>query len=150
MKRIIVLAIVASLTLVGTGHAANRRSVEAARREVLATDDARIKARADADTRTMSRIYADDYALVTAEGALRTKRDQISEMQAGKLRFEPVELLERSVRIYDGTAIVLSHERAVIMRNGKDIGGNFRANRVYVVRQGRWQLVLTQVTRIVS
>ena len=148
MKRIVLATVIATLALVGTGHATNRKPTEEARREVLATDDARIKARAAGDIRTMSRIYADDYTLVTAEGALRKKGDQISEMRTGQLRFQPVELLERTVRVYDGTAIVLSHERAVIMRNGKDIGGNFRANRVYVERQGRWQLVLTQVTRI--
>lgn len=148
MKRIALSTFIAALALVSMSLSTNRKPGEEARREVLATDDARIKARAAADIRTMSRIYAEDYTLVTAEGALRRKEDQIGEMRTGQLRFQPVELLERTVRVYDGTAIVLSHERAVIMRDGKDIGGDFRANRVYVERRGRWQLVLTQATRI--
>jgi ketosteroid isomerase-like protein len=148
MKRILPGLVAALVILAVAGHASARGSAEEVTRGVLAMDDARIKARADADIPTMSRIYADDYQLVTAEGALRTKEDQIGEMRSGQLRFQPVELLERSVRIYGVTAIVFSHERATIIRNGKDIGGEFRANRVYVSRDGRWELVLTQVTRI--
>ena len=59
-----------------------------------------------------------------------------------------IELSGLTVLIYERTAIVQSHERSVIIRNGRGIGGEFRANRVYVKRKGRWQLVLTQVTRI--
>jgi uncharacterized protein (TIGR02246 family) len=119
-----------------------------AQEEVLSADNARIKARESADVQTMSKIYADDYTLVTAEGDIRTKGDQIGEMRSGQLQFRPIELLERTVRIYDDTAIVQSHERSIIIRDGRDIGGDFRANRIYVKRDGRWQLVLTQVTRI--
>jgi len=148
MKKILTGLVTALVILAAANHASARGSAEETRRAVLATDDARIKARADADIRTMSRIYADDYQLITAEGALRTKEDQIGEMRSGQLQFRPVDLLERSVRIYGISAIVFSHERATIIRDGKDIGGEFRANRVYVSRDGRWQLVLTQVTRI--
>ena len=77
---------------------------------------------------------------MTAEGGPRTKSDQINEVRTGQLQFQPLEILDRTVRIYDGTAIVLSHERSKIMRNGQNIGGDFRANRVYVRRDGQWQL----------
>ena len=150
MKKILASLFVTLVVISAARHAASQMSAEKTQREVLTTDDARIKARADADIQTMSRIYADDYTLVTAEGALRTKQDQIGEMRTGQLRFQPVELLDRSVRVYDGTAIVLSHERATIIRNGQNIGGDFRANRVYIRRDGRWQLVLTQVTRVTA
>lgn len=130
------------------GFALSRDLSTDAQNEVLSTDDARIKARTSGDVQRMSNIYADDYTLVTAEGDIRTKEDQLSELRSGQLQFRPVELLERTVRIYDKTAIVQSHERAVIIRNGHDIGGDFRANRVYIKRDKRWQLVLTQVTRL--
>ena len=116
----------------------------------MSTDDARIEARTKGDVQTLSNIYADDYVLVTAEGAVRTKADQINELRSGQLQFQPVEIIDRTVRVYNGTAIVLSHERSTIIRNGQNIGGDFRANRVYAKRDGRWQLVLTQATRITS
>jgi hypothetical protein len=136
------------LILSVAGFALSRDLSKDAQKEVLPTDDARIKARTSGDIQTMSKIYADDYRLVTAEGDIRTKDDQLSELRSGQLQFRPVELLDRAVRIYDNTAIVQSHERSIIIRNGRDIGGDFRANRVYIKRDGRWQLVLTQATRI--
>ena len=143
--------LMALFLIVGSFGAASRReSEEKTQREVLATDDMRIQARTQGDLETMSRIYGDDYQLVTAEGVLRTKEDQINEMQSGQLQFQPVENLARSVRLYDNTAIVLSHERSTIIRNGQDIGGNFRMNRVYIRRDERWQLVLAHATRIIS
>ena len=129
------------------GCTSNRNSATA-QREVLSTDDTRIEARTKGDVQTLSEVYADDYVLVTAEGVVRTKSDQINELRAGQLQFEPVEIVDRTVRVYDGSAIVLSHERSKIIRNGQNIGGDFRVNRVYVKRDGRWKLVLTQATRI--
>jgi uncharacterized protein (TIGR02246 family) len=138
----------AFLILATAGCAPRYRSPDETEREVLSTDDARIQARTNGDTEAMARIYADDYKLVTAEGALRVKKDQIDEVRSGQLQFKPVEILERSVRSYGGAAIVLSRERSTIMRNGQDIGGDLRVNRVYINRDGRWQLVLTHATRI--
>lgn len=147
MKRFFALLLV-FLILSVPCFALNHNLAKDAQKEVLTTDNVRIKARESADVKTMSKIYADDYTLVTAEGDIRTKDDQISELRSGQLQFRPIELLERTVRIYNSTAIVQSHERSIIIRNGRDIGGDFRANRVYVKRNGQWQLVLTQVTRI--
>jgi hypothetical protein len=130
------------------GCASSPGSGEAARAEVLSTDDARIRARTAGDVRTLSAIYGDDYTLVTAEGVLRTKEDQLGELQSGQLQFKPLETVERTVRLFGPVALVVSHERSSIIRNGQDIGGDFRMTRVYVIRAGRWQLVSAQATRI--
>jgi Domain of unknown function (DUF4440) len=140
--------IVGLVILATAGCASTRHSAEKAKQEVLSTDDARIQARTNGDVQTMARIYGDDYTLVTAEGVLRTKEDQLSEMRTGQLQFKPVEVLERTVRLYDSAAIVLSRERSTILRNGQNIGGDFRVDRVYIWRDGRWQLVLTHATPV--
>ena len=140
------VATVASVPLSDCGSARPMR--ESAEAAVLAVDDARLRSRAAGDTSVLSRIYADDYQLITAEGVVRTKKDQIDEVSSGVLRFLPVELLDRTVHVYERTALVLSHERAHIIRNGQEIGGELRMTRVYVLRDERWQLVLAQATRL--
>jgi len=120
-----------------------------AKSSVLATDDLRIQARARADINTLARIYADDYHLITAEGAVRSKADQLSELKSGQLRFAPLRPLEREVRLYGQSALVISRDPAGIVRNGREIGGDLRMTRLYVWRRGRWQLVSAQATRIV-
>lgn len=116
--------------------------------EVLKTDDARIRARASGDVRTLGRIYADDYVLITAEGDVRSKQDQIGELKSGKLHFAPLVPVERNVRLFGDVALVVSRDPAGIVRAGQQIGGDLRMVRVYVRRAGRWQLVSAQATRV--
>ena len=116
--------------------------------EVLRTDDARIRARAAGDVATLNRIYADDYSLITAEGDVRTRQDQLGELSSGKLHFAPLVPTERKVRMFGNVALVVSRDPAGIVRNGQQIGGDLRMVRVYVRRHGRWQLVSAQATRV--
>ena len=116
--------------------------------EVLKTDNARIEARAAGEVATLNRIYANDYVLITAEGVVRSKQDQISELKSGKLRFAPLKPMERTVRLFGDVALVTSRDPAGIVRNGQEIGGDLRMVRVYVQRSGRWQLVSAQATRV--
>lgn len=116
--------------------------------EVLKTDDARIRARASGDVRTLNRIYADDYVLITAEGDVRSKQDQIGELKSGKLHFAPLVPVERKVRLFGDVALVVSRDPAGIVRNGQQIGGDLRMVRVYIHRAGRWELVSAQATRV--
>ena len=123
---------------------------EETRNTVIAVDDARIASRTAGDAEALANIFAEDYMLITAEGVVRTRKDQIDEMRSGQLQFQPLHILERSVRLHGETAIVSSRERSIIIRNGVDIGGDFRVSRVYVHRQSRWQLVLTHATRVAT
>ena len=122
----------------------------AAKSSVLATDDLRIRARAEGDVKALSRIYAADYNLITAEGAVRTRADQLTELRSGQLHFAPLKPLEREVRLYGRSALVISRDPAGIVRNGQQIGGDLRMTRLYVWRDGRWQLVSAQATRVVQ
>ena len=116
--------------------------------DVLKTDDARIRARAAGDVATLSRIYADDYSLITAEGVVRNRQDQLGELKSGTLHFAPLVPVERKVRMFGDVALVVSRDPAGIVRNGQQIGGDLRMVRVYVHRAGRWQLVSAQATRV--
>ena len=127
---------------------ASARPSSVAQAEVLKTDDARIKARASGDARTLGLIYADDYMLITAEGDVRSRQDQIEELKSGKLQFAPLVPLERKVRLFGDVALVVSRDPAGIVRNGQQIGGDLRMVRIYVRRAGRWQLVSAQATRV--
>jgi len=118
--------------------------------EVLNTDNARIQARAAGDVETLRKIYADDYVLITAEGDVRSKLDQINELKSGKLRFAPLVPTERTARLFGDVALITSRDHAGIVRNGREIGGDLRMVRVYVRRSGHWQLVSAQATRVLS
>ena len=142
------MAIVLATILAAVAVPVSAKPSSAATAEVLRTDDARIRARAAGDTATLSRIYANDYSLITAEGIVRSKQDQLGELQSGTLHFAPLVPTERKVRLFGNVALVVSRDPAGIVRNGQQIGGDLRMVRVYVYRDGRWQLVSAQATRV--
>ncbi|HXH47877.1 MAG TPA: nuclear transport factor 2 family protein [Terriglobia bacterium] len=126
-------------------------ATRSAEQEVIAIDDARITAAKASDIATFDAIYAQEFKLITQTGLVRTKQDQIRDYGAGTLRYGPFELLEREVRIYSSFALVWSRERSVILLpDGQDVGGDRRITRVYVNRDGRWQLISAHASSVQS
>ena len=116
--------------------------------KILATDDRREAALQQGDVATLRQIYADDYTLVSPTGVVQTKADQISDLSAGRLHYNKLELLERKVRIYGDTAVMLTRERADIVRNGEQVGGDVRITRIYKRFGTRWMVIATHASAI--
>jgi ketosteroid isomerase-like protein len=116
--------------------------------QVRVTDDRRAEALRHGDVAPLRQIYADDYTLVTAAGVVRTKADQIREIESGELRFDKFEITERTVRIYGDVAIVLSRDKSSIVLNGRQVGGDLRVTRVYKLFGTDWKVIATHATPI--
>jgi ketosteroid isomerase-like protein len=129
---------ISSTQLILKGQAADTES----RRQVLATDDQRLEALRRGDAAPLRQIYADDYSLVTPAGVIRSKNEQINQLASGRLQ-QKIELLERTVRVYDDVAIVLSRERSDIQLNGQQVGGDMRMTRVYKKLGTDWRVIAT-------
>ncbi len=100
------------------------------------------------DTKAYGRIVGDDYVFTNQDAVVRTKAQMVSAYDSGSIKYESVKFDEIKVHAYGDTAVVTGRQTVKAQDNGKDISGQFRYTRVYVKRQGRWQLVATQVTRI--
>jgi len=111
-------------------------------RQVIATDDRRIDALRRGDGEPLRQLYADDYTLVTPAGVIRSKVDQINELASRQLR-QKIEVTERTVRVYDDVAIVLSREKSDILLNGQQVGGDMRLTRTYKKFGDEWRVIAT-------
>ena len=100
------------------------------------------------DPKAYGRIVGDDYVFTNQDALVRTKAQMVSAYESGSIKYESVKFDDMKVRSYGDTAVVTGRSTVKGMDNGKDIGGQFRYTRVYVKRQGRWQLVATQSTNI--
>lgn len=117
--------------------------------QVLATDDRRYDALRRGDPAPLESIYADDYTLVTAEGQVKTKADQIRQMKSGELHYSKIDVVERSVRMYGDVAVVLSIQNDIIVQSGRQIiAGKERVTRVYKYMDGMWRVIATHATPI--
>ena len=135
-----VLCVITAAALTSSVRLSSPGSAE---RSVIATDARRVDALLHGNTAALRQIYANDYTLVTQTGAVRTKDDQLRELESGQIRYQKVDVQEQTVRVYGDVAILLSRDRTGIVRDGREVGGDFRFTRVYK-RFGRdWRLIAT-------
>lgn len=100
------------------------------------------------DAKAYARIVGDDYVFTNQDAVVRTKAQMVSAYESGSIKYESSKFDEIKVQAYGDTAVVTGRQTVKGQDGGKDLSGQFRYTRVYVKRDGRWQLVATQVTRI--
>jgi uncharacterized protein (TIGR02246 family) len=100
------------------------------------------------DAKAYGRIVGDDYVFTNPDAVMRTKAQMVSAYESGSIKYESVKFDEIKVHSYGDAAVVIGRSTVKGMDSGKDISGQSRYTRVYVKREGRWQLVATQSTNI--
>ena len=109
----------------------------------------RLRSLVTPDLDVAERLHADDYELITPGGARLSKREYLDGIASGELDysvFEPIS--ELRVRLYDQSAIVRYRVRIEISFGGEQDTGNFWHTDAYERRDGIWQAVWSQATRI--
>ncbi len=101
-----------------------------------------------ANTAALDRIHADDFTSVPNIGIVSTKAEVMADVRQGVFRYSRMEQSEMTVRIYNTTAVIVGRTINEGHRGDRDVSGDFRYTRIYVKRDGRWQAVLAQYTRI--
>ncbi|MGA9465257.1 MAG: nuclear transport factor 2 family protein [Terracidiphilus sp.] len=97
----------------------------------------------------METLLAPDYMAITANGTLQSKEETLAAMRAGTLHIKSIEISDRKVRFYSGTALVTS--RAEVSGSSPDgnLTGSYRYTRVYVRdASGVWRVVSFEASRI--
>ena len=96
-------------------------------------------------------LHADDYELITPGGAVLSKHRYLSDIANGALRygrFEPDG--DIVVRVWGSAAALRYQVRIDIDWEGGSDSGLFWHTDIYELRNGRWQVVWSQATRIPS
>ena len=92
------------------------------------------------DIKTLDRIIADDWVSVDPQGRGITKAQALAAVKAAQSSGQPPDLGAMKVRVFGTTAIVNG--------TGKDSNGRYAWMDVFVKRNGRWQAVASQSTKI--
>jgi len=97
---------------------------------------------------TLDRLWASDYSFTNPGGVVMTKAQRLASLRTGDLKLESYSRDEETIRTY-GTAAVVTYRSTVIgHKTGVDIGSKRRVTTVLVKKNGRWQVVAQQSTRI--
>jgi ketosteroid isomerase-like protein len=96
----------------------------------------------------LGRIYADDYIQYDELGQPRTKENLIRTLTSGELRFVSMQSTGRRIRLFGDFAIVHGSEEDGVERASRRETVRYRYMDVVVRRDGRWQIVASQLTRV--
>ncbi|HYM77180.1 MAG TPA: nuclear transport factor 2 family protein [Candidatus Dormibacteraeota bacterium] len=101
-----------------------------------------------ADVVELQRIYADDYAQYDESGKVSDRQDLIRNLTSGGLRFVSMKSTGRRIRLLrDDVAIVQGSEEDEVERNARREMVSYVYTDVVVKREGRWQIVASQLAR---
>lgn len=113
------------------------------------TEHARLRALVAADVQAASPLHADDFLLVTPGGGTYDKTQYLGVIADGSVSydvFEPVGEIE--VRLYDRVAAIRYRSRIEIAVEEERYSDRCWHTDLYEERDGRWQIVWSQATRI--
>jgi ketosteroid isomerase-like protein len=99
------------------------------------------------DAGAMDRIVADDWIGIAFDGTTLTKAVVLNDLKSGTTVSHTIELGPLKVRVYGDTAIVNGSSTEKSTWQGKDTSGHYMLVDVFVNRNGRWQVVSSQVTK---
>jgi ketosteroid isomerase-like protein len=119
-----------------------------AEEELLRIEEEFAQAIVSDDLEGVGRIVADDWIIIDPNGDIVDRTRFLEVIKSGALTHDMMKSEEFRVRVYGDSAVVT----AVTRTKGKFMGQEFstqeRATDVFVKRDGRWQCVLTHLTRL--
>jgi ketosteroid isomerase-like protein len=113
---------------------------------VLATDGQLDRAWNNKDVDALERLWADDYLFIGWAGEIMDKHGRLAAIRSGKFQVQSVKSDEVKVRVFNDVAFLTDRERIRTDRGEIAV----RSTRVFIFRDGRWQLITAQKTRIGS
>jgi ketosteroid isomerase-like protein len=152
MKKLLTLfAALLSMPAVFSQDAAQKPAVKSGgggAAEIEKADKDRSQAIVKGDADAMDKATGDGYWFTDANGRVSTKKELLDDMKAGKLKIESQDISDVKVHRYGNTAVETGKLISKGTRDGKDTSGTFRFTRVWVNRNGAWQTVAFQETKI--
>jgi uncharacterized protein (TIGR02246 family) len=101
-----------------------------------------------ADVAELSRIFADDYIQYDESGKPFTKQEVIDNLKAGGVRYVAMVSTGRRIRLLtEDVAIVHGSEEDLVEQGGKRSSVRYVYMDVVVKRDGRWQIVGSQLAK---
>jgi len=144
MKRtsiIAALVLSAVSSAIGQQQSAQTRDAASTEQAVQQQDQVRIRAQITADSIALRRIYADDFLGIGPTGVVRNKAEVIADFTTHALTYQSITTAEVRVRVYGNAAVETGRSTMVGQDRGKDVPRENRFTRVWVMTDGRWQLV---------
>jgi ketosteroid isomerase-like protein len=118
-----------------------------AEEELLTLEKAFAEAIVKNDLEDIGRLVTDDWIIIDPNGEIVDRARFFEVIKSGALTHEMMESEDFRVRVYGDSAVVTGVTRTTGKFMGQEFSTQERATDVFVKRDGRWQCVLTHLTR---
>jgi len=102
------------------------------------------------DAAALNRILAEDWIGIDFEGTVLNKTQALRGIASDAAALESTTLRNMKVRIYGDTAVITGTDTEQGEYHGKDSSGSYVWTDVFVRRNGRWQAVSSQSTKLTA
>jgi uncharacterized protein (TIGR02246 family) len=100
-----------------------------------------------ADIEKLSQVFAEDYVQYDAAGRAFPKREVLENLRSAAVRYPVIQSTARRVRLFGDMAIVHGAERDEVETGGKRFPVHYLYMDVVLKRDGRWQIVGSQLVK---
>jgi hypothetical protein len=142
------LICVGLLSLALAGCAAPQRGMADARGPIERAQAARLAALVARDFAALDRLLGADLTYCHSNGACETKQSFIASLRENRLRYDEFEVIGTEVRGLGEIALANGRVKAKGQFNGQAIDATLVHTSAYAWRDGAWQLVAWQSTRL--
>lgn len=115
--------------------------------ELLKLEKAFAEAIVKNDLEGIGRLVTDDWIIIDPNGEIVDRARFFEVIKSGALTHDMMESEDFRVRVYGDNAVVTGLTRTKGKFMGQEFSTQERATDVFVTRDGRWQCVLTHLTR---
>ena len=118
--------------------------------ELATLEDEWSRATVRRDGAALAPFYADEYIFTDPDGVVSDKTQEITEITSGTLNLTSYEFEDLQVHVYGEVAVVTGGNTITGVWEDlqRDMNGTYRFTDVFVRRDGRWQCVASQASRL--
>jgi uncharacterized protein (TIGR02246 family) len=145
VKSLEIFCLLSAIALLSFGQATPEVSVEQTLMQ-LERDWSQASLKKDVDT--LNKIMADDWVNIDFLGKVVTKAQTIANLKSGLPATQAAGLGEMKVRVFGDSAIVTGSDTGKSASKGKEVIEKYLWTDVFVRRNGRWQAVASQSTKV--
>jgi hypothetical protein len=103
-----------------------------------------------ADAAALEKLLGDELSYTHSNASVQNKAAFISDIKTGKIKYLSVEPTDQKARVFGTTAVVTGGASVHVIQNGNDLTFKIRYTDTHVNRNGSWQMVAWQSTRLPS
>lgn len=100
------------------------------------------------DYTALATILGDDLVYTHSSAVVDSKAAYLESLTSGRVTYKTITPSDLQVRVYGTTAIITGLAAMTVDANGEALNNRLRFTDVWVKRDGRWQMVAWQSTRM--